>query len=121
MGGILTSLRRIVQGGLTLVENRVELFAVELREEKCRLVEAIILALASVIFGMMSLIFFTLLIVTLFWNNGRVAVLLTVSLLYLLGTFLAGYRLRGRLKKSRPFSGTLGEIEKDRACFGSEN
>ena len=35
-GGISASLRRILDGGLALTQKRVELFAVELREEKCR-------------------------------------------------------------------------------------
>jgi uncharacterized membrane protein YqjE len=39
--GIFVSLRRILDGGLALAQKRVELFAVELREEKCRLLEAI--------------------------------------------------------------------------------
>jgi uncharacterized membrane protein YqjE len=44
-------LRRILDGGLVITQKRVELFAVELREEKCRLLEAIILASARVMFG----------------------------------------------------------------------
>jgi uncharacterized membrane protein YqjE len=47
-GGIFASLRRILDGGLAITQKRVELFAVELREEKYRLIEAIILASAGV-------------------------------------------------------------------------
>jgi uncharacterized membrane protein YqjE len=70
-GGIFASLRRILDGGLALTQKRVELFAVELREEKCRLVEAIILASAVVAFGMMTLTLLPFLIVTLFWRCSR--------------------------------------------------
>ena len=120
-GGIFTSLRRILDGGLAIVQNRVELLAVELREEKCRLVEAIIWASAAVAFGMMTLTLLTFVVVILFWEDARVAVLLTLSLLYLLATFLAWRGLRMRLSNYSAFSGTLGEIRKDRACLGPEN
>jgi len=40
-GGTFASLLRILDGGLIITQKRVELFAVELREEECRLVEAI--------------------------------------------------------------------------------
>jgi uncharacterized membrane protein YqjE len=72
----------------------VQLLAVELRQEKYGQVEAIILASAEAAFGVMTLTLLTFLIVTLFWNNTRVAALLTLSLLCLLATFLAWRGLR---------------------------
>ena len=120
-GGIFTSLRRLIDGGLALAQNRVELFAVELREEKCRLVEAIIWASAVVAFGMMTLTLLTLLVVVLFWHEARVAALVTLSLLYLLAMVLAWRGLRSRLIRTSTFSGTLGEIKKDRACLETQN
>jgi len=116
-GGIVSSLRGILDGGLAAVQNRVELFVVELREEKCRLVEAIMLASAVVAFGMMTLALLTFLIVTLFWDNARVAALVGLSLFYLVGMFFAWRGLRSRLDNRSAFSGTLGEIKKDRACL----
>lgn len=41
-GGIFASVRSILDGGSAIAENRVELFAVELHQEKCRLVESLI-------------------------------------------------------------------------------
>jgi uncharacterized membrane protein YqjE len=119
--GIFAPLQRILDGGLAIAQNRLELFAAELREEKCRLVEAIILASALVVFGMMALTLLTFLIVTLFWDNARVIAVVTLSLFYLLATFLAWRGLRVRLNNSAAFSGTLGEIKKDRACLEPDN
>lgn len=119
-GGILASVRKILDGGLALVQNRVELLAVEVRQEKCRLVEAIMLASAVVALGMMTLTLVTFLLVTLFWDNGRVAVLVILSLLYLLAALIAWRGLRARLKDASAFSGTLEEIKKDRECLGTE-
>src|SRR5947207_9525712 len=107
-GGIFSSLRRVLDGGLAIAQNRVELFAVELREEKCRLVEAIIWASAAVAFGMMTLTLLTFVVVILFWEDARVAVLLPLSLRYPVPTFLAWRGLRMRWSNASACSGTLG-------------
>ena len=69
--GVWASLKRIGDTLLATVQNRVELFAVELQEEKCRLVEAILCAAALASFGMMTLSLVTFTVVILFWENGR--------------------------------------------------
>ena len=120
-GGILATLRSILDGGLALAQNRLEIFAVEFQEEKYRLVEVFIWASAVVAFGMMTLTLLTFVVVVLFWENARVPALAVLSLLYLLATFLAWRGLRARLSKSTAFSETLGEIRKDRACLRAEN
>jgi len=116
-GGIFTSLRRLLDNGLALAQARVELFAVELREEKCHLVDALIWAAAVVALAIMTLSLSTFVVVILFWDSARIGVLLALSLAYLLGTLLAWRGLRTRLSRSSAFSGTLGEIKKDRACL----
>jgi uncharacterized membrane protein YqjE len=120
-GGILASVRGILDSGLSVAENRVELFAVELRQEKCRLVESLIWAVAVVSFAITSLTLLTLAIIILFWENARVAALLALAALYLLGTLLAWRGLRIRLDNTAAFSGTLGEIQKDRECLRFKN
>ncbi|HEY2953400.1 MAG TPA: phage holin family protein [Verrucomicrobiae bacterium] len=119
--GILASLRRILDGGLAILENRIELFAVEIREEKCRLIEAMLWASAAVVLGLMTLTLLTFVIVISFGESARMAVLLTLSGLYLLGTIVAWRGLRARLRRTTAFSGTLDEIKKDRACLETEN
>lgn len=120
-GGILATLRNIVDGGLALIEKRLELLGVELHEEKCRLVEMFLWASALVAFGLMALTLLTFVIVFLFWESARVPALVVLSLLYLLGAFLAWRGLQARLNNSKVFSGTLEELRKDRACLRTEN
>ena len=120
-GGILEKLRSIVDGGLALAENRLEVFAVELREEKCRLVEMFIWASAVVVFGMMALTLLTFVVVVLLWDNARVPALGILSGLYLLAAFLAWRGLHARLSNSAAFSGTLAELRKDRECLRTGN
>ena len=119
--GIWASLKRIVEAVLATAQNRVELFAVELQEEKCRLVEAILCAAALAAFGMMTLSLVTFTVVLLFWENGRLTALGGLSVLYLVGTALAWRALQSRLKARSAFAGTLDELKKDRACLGTEN
>ena len=120
-GGILTTLRSMLESGLALAENRLEIFAVELREEKCRLVEVFIWASALVACGIMALTLLTFVVVFLFWENARVPALMVLSLLYLLAAFLAWRGLRARLSNSKVFSGTLDELRKDRACLRTKS
>ena len=119
--GVWASLKRILDTLLATAQNRVELFAVELEEEKCRLVEAILCAAAVAAFGMMALTLVTLTVVILFWENARLAALVGLSVLYLVGTALAWRALQSRLKARSAFTGTLDELKKDRACLDTDN
>ncbi len=112
--GIFGSLRRLLDSLLATAQNRVELFALELQEEKCRLVELVLWVAAVAALGLMSLAMVTLTIVIVFWDNGRLAALITLSALYSLATAGAYREVRKRLRKqSRPFAGTVSELKKD--------
>lgn len=119
--GVWASLRRGLDALLATTHNRVELFAVELQEEKCRLVEAILCAAAVVAFGLMALSLVTLTIVVLCWENGLLPALAGLSGLYLLVTVLAWRALQARLKARNAFASTLDELKKDRSCLETEN
>jgi uncharacterized membrane protein YqjE len=119
--GIWSSLKRTLDGLLATVQTRIELFVVELEEEKCRVVEIIVCAAAVAAFGMMALTVATFAIVALFWENGRLIALGVLAALYLAATALAWRALQSRLRKPGAFSGTLGELKKDRSCLGPEN
>ena len=49
--GLFASARRLLDGGLATVENRLELFSVELKEEKLRLLELLLLTAGAVFFA----------------------------------------------------------------------
>ena len=119
--GILLSLKRIVDTLLATAQNRVELFAVELQEEKCRVVEAMLCAAAFAAFGMMALTLVTFTVVILFWENGRLVALAGLSVLCLVGTALAWRALQSRMRSRSAFAGTVDELKKDRTCLGMEN
>jgi uncharacterized membrane protein YqjE len=119
--GVWASLKRTLDALLATAHNRVELFAVEVQEEKCRLMEALLCAVAAAVFGTITLTLVTLLVVLVFWENGRLIALGGLSVLYLAGTVLAWRALQSHLKARSAFAGTIDELKRDRACLGTPN
>lgn len=119
--GIWASARTLLDTVLATVQNRVELFAVELQEEKCRWIEALLCATAVAAFGMMALSLITFTIVIVFWDNGRLPALIGLTALYLIGTGLAWRALQVRLRARSTFSASLDELKEDRSCLTRDN
>ena len=120
--GFPGSLRTFLNSGLGLVENRVELFAVELQEEKWRLFRLLISEAALASLGTVALTLVTFTLVIVFWETARLPVLLALSSVYLAGTAFLHQRIHRQLQAGfRPFSSTLDEIKKDRSCLDAKN
>jgi uncharacterized membrane protein YqjE len=113
--GILASLQRLLRTARSIAQNRLELALVEAQEERTRVFEAFLLAGVVVAFGAMTLAMVTFAVVAVFWEDHRVAVLVSLGLLYLVATLIAYWRLRHRLNNWRAFSATLAELKKDKA------
>ena len=111
--GVFASLRRVCDTALATVYNRVELVAVEMQEEKERLIRIFIVAAIVVFLGNMAVIMLTLTIVYLAGPSPLLLVGLT--LLYLAATAGGYFALRKMLSSSsRLFKDTLAELKKDR-------
>src|SRR5580704_4041296 len=116
--GLLDSLRRLLDTGLGVAQNRLELLSVELQEEKQRLVELLALTFATVALGLMALIVISFTIVVLFWENGRLPVLIILSVVYTAATVWAACRLRALAKNGPPpLRDSVEELKKDRECL----
>jgi uncharacterized membrane protein YqjE len=120
-GGLVASVRRLLDTGLALVQTRFELFTLELQEEKQRLVIILVCAGLAVAFAWMAVTFVTLTIVYLFWETARLVVLALFALLYLGLTLAMLYTIWARLKKGKPFAATLEELKKDRQCLNPKH
>jgi len=121
-GGLFASLRRMLDSLLAIVQNRFQLFTVELQEEKIRVFDLLLRAIAVVVLGFMTLIAATALVVVWLWDTSPVAVLAIVTLIYGLTAAGIGYSIRQRLKNGPlPFAGTLAEFKKDRECLHKHN
>jgi uncharacterized membrane protein YqjE len=120
--GYLTSLRSLGDGFLASAQDRVELFTVELQEEKLRLIQTFIWISAVVFTGMMAITFASLTLVYLFWDSARLAMLGGLTILYTGALVVTIIAFRGFVaRQPTPFAATLQEIEVDRACIRNEN
>jgi uncharacterized membrane protein YqjE len=118
--GVLASLKRIAETGLLAVKNRVELFSIELREERARFFQALMWASIALFMAMMAIIVLTATIVLFSPPEIRLYVTAGFALCYLLGAAWAALNLRARLRLGgMPFSETVSQLEKDRACVNS--
>jgi uncharacterized membrane protein YqjE len=114
---LTTTSRRFAQRLLIVGENRLELLAVEVQEERERLLHAFLLALGVAAFGLLAAMTLTAAIVVLLWAFSPVATLLALTGLYgASGAYLC-QRLTGRLRDWQTFSASLAELRKDRACL----
>jgi uncharacterized membrane protein YqjE len=120
--GYLQSLKLLGDGLLASVQDRLELFSVELQEEKFRLIQTMIWISAAIFAGMMALAFASLTLVYFFWESARFTVLGGLTLLYLvtLGGIIMGFR-RFIARQPVPFAASRHEIREDRACIHTEN
>ena len=112
----------MLDSALALVQNRLQLFTVELEEEKVRLIDLLLRMAAVVVLGLMALIAGTALVVVWLWETSPVAVLAIVTLAYGLTAAGIGFSIRQKLQRGpAPFAGTLAEFKKDRECLGKHD
>jgi uncharacterized membrane protein YqjE len=116
-GGLMSTLTRMLKTLRDVLENRVELFLLELREERLRLMELLLLLLAGTVCSLMALLMVTFGIVVFFWNTHRLLALTLIILAYIVAATVAFGMLRSRLRRWRAFGATLDQIKKDQACF----
>ena len=108
--------KRILRTVFDLAQTRLELFLVELKEERIRVVDALLLFAIGIVCAAMTLVLLTFIVVLAFWEH-RVLALALLTLLY--GALATGAfcLLRKRLADWSSFSATLNELKKDRACL----
>ena len=116
-GPIGVSSKRFVQRLLTIGENRLELFTVEVQQERERLLHAVLLALGVAAFGLLAGLALAATIVVWLWPWSPVAVLLTLTGLYGAAGACLYRRLAGLLHDWQTLSATLDQLRKDRACL----
>lgn len=120
--GIIDSLRSLGDNLLGSLQDRIELFGIELQEEKLRLIRIFIWVSVAVFSGMLAVVFASLTLVYLFWETARLAVLGGLTVFYTTAVVTIIFTLRRYFaQQPRPFAATVQELAKDRACIRSEN
>jgi len=112
--GILASLRRMAETVLSTVQNRIELFATELQEEKSWLIATLLWAAASVFFCGLAIIFVVGAVIYFAPERARPWILGVVCILFMYAAVSAVVGLRRSLRDKRPpMADTIGELKKD--------
>ena len=119
--GVFASLQRLLKTVLAVAHNRLALFLVEAQEERWRFFYVLLLTGVALILALMTLMAVTITVVIVCMEAERLDLIIALVLLYLAATILAFWRLHHRLKKWAPFSATLAELEKDKACLDDKN
>jgi len=114
-GGLLNSLRGFTSTIIEVICTRIELFAVELDEERRRIARALWLAAVGAFCLSLGILLAVLFLVVLFWDTHRLLVLGLLAFGFLAAGTAAMLAFRARLaERSRLFSQTLEELRLDR-------
>lgn len=120
--GLLASARRVGTSLLGLLQTRVEIFSVELREEKLRAIN-LLLWLAVALSLAVAGILLSLGILGLFlWRQFGYAGVIGLALVTLAGSAGVLWWIRRRIVRGpEPFATTIAEIGKDIECLHPRN
>ncbi|MEO7597342.1 MAG: phage holin family protein [Opitutus sp.] len=120
--GFLSAFRALADGLLAAAHGRFELFAVELQEEKLRLIQTVIWITAALFTAVLVVMFASLTVVCIFWETARLTALGTLTAFYAaaLVAIIISFR-RFLARQPKPFADTLSELKTDRSCIPDGN
>lgn len=120
--GLFSSFQSVLKTGVEAAHTRLELLAVEVREERGRLMEALFLASAALFLAIMAVIVLTATIVLLSPPEARPWVAGGITLVYLGGAAWAAIALKAKLSKhGMPLAETIAQLKKDAQCLDSRS
>jgi uncharacterized membrane protein YqjE len=111
---IAESVTRLASALLAIVENRVELAAAEVEEESLRYFSCLMLSMAAMFCLGIAVVLAVLLAVVLYWETHRVAILLTLIILFGIASAALWLRLRRQYRAKPPLlAHSIGELSRD--------
>ena len=117
LGQLVMTSKKFVRRLATIGENRLELLAVEVQEERERILQAFLLALGIAAFGLLAGITLTAAIALLLWPWSPLGVLAILTVIYGVAGFCLYTKLTGLLRNWQTLSATLDQLRKDRECL----
>ena len=112
------SLKGLADSGLATLQTRLELFSIELKEEKLRASGFLFDTVLAALFIGFGVVFLMAFLTVLFWDSHRLLALgLATTGLFIAGVW-AATRAAARMRSgSRLFSSSLAEIAQDREAL----
>lgn len=115
---ISNSLARLAASLLATLRNRIELASVEIEEETLRLYNFLLQSLIALFFFGLAFTMLMVLVIVLFWEEHRIAVLVSLALLFgFIATCLALTAKYTYQNKPPMLHDTLAELAKDMAAL----
>lgn len=111
---IVESASRLAGTFIAILQTRLELIGVEVEEESLRFFTYFFLALAAMLCFGMALLLGVMLVIVIYWDTQRLAVLISLMVVFVLSgaAIMLGVRRNYRMKP-RIFSHTLQELSRD--------
>jgi uncharacterized membrane protein YqjE len=110
-----SSPRRLGAAFLGLLHSHVELFGIELQEQKSRTLSLLLFAGMALVFALLLLIGLSALLLIVVWDSYRLAGIIGLCIFYTLAAVFCGLRLKAAIfDESSPFNATLQELANDR-------
>ena len=107
--------RRLGAAVLGLLHSHVELFGIELQEQKARTVSLLLFAGLALVFALLLLVGLSALVMILVWDTYRLTGIISLCVFYSLAAAFCGVRLKAAIfDESTPFHATLEELANDR-------
>jgi uncharacterized membrane protein YqjE len=117
-GGLLHSIKHLAQTLLGAAQTRLEILATELEEERVRLEQLLLFALAAAFCIVMGIVLCVALVVLYYWDTHRLLAVGILAAGFLAAGVVLGLILRDKAKtRPKPFAITRGELAKDRAML----
>jgi uncharacterized membrane protein YqjE len=117
-GGLLQSIKHLGHTLLGAAQTRLQILATEIEEERVRLEQMLLYALAAGFCLAMGAVLCVALVVLYYWDTHRLAAVGILAAGFLATGALLGWVLRDKAKsRPKPFAITRGELAKDGAIL----
>src|SRR5476651_1984086 len=99
--GTSATTRRLGAAFLGLLHSHVELFGIELQEQKARTVSLLLFAGLALVFALLLLVGLSALVMILVWDTYRLTGIISLCVFYILAAAFCGLRLKARSEERR--------------------
>ena len=107
--------KRLSAAFLGLLHSHVELFGIELQEQKSRTLNLLLFAGLALVFALLLLLGLSALVLILVWDSYRIPGIIGLCVFYALAALVCAVVLRNQITDEHsPFSATLEELARDR-------
>jgi len=116
---LLQSVMRLGRSFVGILANRVEILALDLKEDRLRFVGLLLLGATAFFVLALGVILGAFFLVFCFWESNRLLVLGILMAIFLIAGAVLFFLLARSLRTMPgPFEGTLSELYKDREALG---